>query len=122
VTGDIRTRLVVPLAAFDAFAATWCDARNCANASNTLQLMSMGEGFAEPGRHETSRDLFVTIEVQDRFLYVSGAEHIQGDCSVTFTVADDRGIAGEIACRNITNGTGVGVLTVSVRGSFVAAS
>jgi hypothetical protein len=84
--------------------------------------MVMGEGFDEPGRQVTSRDLFVTIEVQDRFLYVSGAEHIQGDCSVTFTVADDRGIAGEIACRNITNGTGVGVLTVSVRGSFVAAS
>jgi hypothetical protein len=120
VTGDIETRLNLPLVAFDAFSATWCDARNCANAANTLQIM--GEGFGEPGQHETPREVFVTIEVQDRFLYVSGAEHIQGDCTVTFTAADERGVTGEIVCRSITNGTGIGVLTLSVRGTFVAAS
>jgi hypothetical protein len=82
----------------------------------------MGEGLGTLGTLDTSsRALIVTIEVQDRFLYVSGEGYTQGDCTVTFTVADERGIAGEIVCRNITNGTGVGILTLSVRGDFVAA-
>lgn len=72
------------------------------------------------GRHETSRGLIVTVEVQDRFLYVSGEQYTQGECTVTFTVADERGYAGKIACRDITNGTGLGILTLSVRGRFVA--
>ncbi|MGZ8585607.1 MAG: hypothetical protein ACXWXP_09050, partial [Actinomycetota bacterium] len=71
--------------------------------------------------HEPPHGLIVTIEVQDRFLYVSGEAYTQGECAVTFTTADERGFAGEIACENITNGTGLGILTISVRGTFAAA-
>lgn len=81
----------------------------------------MGERFGMPGTHQTSRGLFVTVEVQDRFLYVSGDQYAQGECTVTFAVADERGYAGTINCPDITNGTGLGVLTLSVRGTFVAA-
>jgi hypothetical protein len=119
VTGDIQTKLDLSLAALDSFSVTWCDEKSCANAANSLQLM--GERLGMPGTHETSRGLIVTIEVQDRFLYVSGDQYTQGDCTVTLTVADERGYAGKIACQDITNGTGLGILTLSVRGTFVAA-
>lgn len=121
VTGDIRTGVDLRLAALDSFTATWCDVPNdCSKAANTLQIM--GEELGVLGSHGTSNGLIVTIELQDRFMYVSGEGYTKGECEVAFTTADDRGFAGDIACHNITNGTGLGILTVSVRGTFVATS
>jgi len=120
VTGDIGTNVDLPLAAVDSFSVTWCDApKDCANAANSLQVM--GERLGVRGSHETPHGLTVTLEVQDRFLYVSGDQYTQGECTVSFTVADERGFAGKIACANITNGSSLGILTISVRGTFVAA-
>jgi hypothetical protein len=118
VTGDIQATAAMDLAMADSFSATWCDARDCGKAANSLQLM--GQDLSRTGAHRTSGGLIVTIEVDDRFLFVSGDQYTQGSCTVTLSVADERGYAGQIVCRNITNGTGIGILTVSVRGTFVA--
>lgn len=120
-TGDVRVDADLRLAFLDSFMAVWCDAPNdCAKAENSLQIM--GEDLGVRGSHRTPTGLTVTIELNDEFLFTSGDPVTKGECTVRFTVSDERGFAGTIECRDITNGTGLWTLEASVQGTFVAAS
>jgi hypothetical protein len=121
VTGDIQTSFSVRLAAVDPMMVTWCDAPpSCENASNSLHLT--GGGVGTLGRHATRRgEIDLLLEIQDRFLYSSFSDMEQGECVVTIAVADERGYQGRISCPNVTNGWGIGALTVSATGTFTAA-
>ena len=122
VTGDIQTSFNLPLAGTDGFSVTWCDTpRDCASAANSLQLS--GDDLGVLGSHRTNRaGLDVLLEIQDRFLYVSYSDIEQGECTVAFTVADERGFQGRIVCPDVSNGFGIGALTVSASGTFTAAT